>query len=252
MHKVCAIVLAGGKGERMNSSDPKVLHKIAGKPLVFWTLELLGELEISQQIIVTGHKADAVETEIEKAGYKVKFARQNGTLGTANAVKVGLEKIGQGCETVLVLFGDDSSLYKPETIKNFVNYHKNQNSVITLLTVQKESPTPLGGLEEDEEGNIVGVLTLKQMTDRGIQKNKVVCGAFCFNREWLEENLPLIQKSPASGEYPLPGLIKIAAEQNLFAITFELKNPDEWISVNAQEELKLADIIKRRGLSNGN
>lgn len=251
MHKVCAIVLAGGKGERMNSPDPKILHKTAGKPLIFWTLELLGELEIPRQIVVTGYKADAVETEIEKAGYKVKFARQNNSSGTASAVKTGLEEAGRECETILVLFGDDSSLYKPETIENFVNYHKEQNSVITLLTIQKESPTPLGGLEEDKEGNIVGILTQKQMTDRGIQKNKVVCGAFCFEEKWLEENLLLVQKSPSSGEYPLPGLIKIAAEQNLFAKTFELKNPDEWISVNTQEELKLADMIKRRSLSDG-
>lgn len=236
----------------MNSPNPKVLHKIAGKPLVFWTLELLEKLEIPQQIVVTGYKAGAVETEIEKAGYRVKFARQNNSSGTASAVKTGLKEAGKGYETILVLFGDDSSLYEPKTIENFVKYHKGQNSSITLLTAKKDNPTPLGGLEKDENGNVIGVLTQKQMTERGIRENEVVCGAFCFAKKWLEENLPLVQKSPVSGEYPLPSLIKIAAEKKSFAKTFELKNPNEWMSVNTPEELKNADMVKRRSLSNGN
>lgn len=235
----------------MNFDTPKVLHKIAGKPLIFWTLELLGKLGIPEQIVVTGYKADAVENEIRNAGYKVKFVRQSQPLGTADAVKTGIKEAGEEYNTILVLFGDDSALYRPETIQNFINYHQGQNSVMTVLTVEKGSPTSLGSLEKDKEGNIIGVLTQKQMIDKGIKANEVVCGAFCLERKWLEENLPHVQKSPTSGEYPLPGLIKIASGQNLFAKTFELKDPDEWVSVNTPEELKHADMIKRGNLSYG-
>lgn len=235
----------------MNLDTPKVLHKIAGKPLVFWTLELLGKLGIPEQIVVTGYKADDVENGIKKAGYEVKFVRQSQPLGTADAVKTGIKKVGKECDAILVLFGDDSALYRPETIQNFINYHQSQNSVMTILTVKRGGPTSLGGLEKDKEGNIIGVLTQKQMIDRGIEANEVVCGAFCFQRKWLEENLPHVAKSPTSGEYPLPGLIKIASGQNLFAKTFELNDPDEWASVNTPEELKHADMIKRGNLSYG-
>lgn len=249
MHIICAIVLAGGKGERMNSPNPKVLHKIAGKPLIFWTLDLLKKLEILQQIVVTGHSADAVETEIEKAGYTVKFAQQTEPLGTADAVKTGLKETKEECDTILVLFGDDSALYKPETIQNFIDYHQDQNSVMTVLTVKEDSPTSLGSLEKNKEGNIVGVLTQKQMREKGIEANEVACGAFCFKRRWLEKNLPHVAKSPISGEYPLPGLIQIAAQKETYTKTFPLSNPKEWSGVNTPEELKKADILKRKEFS---
>lgn len=252
MDNVCTIILAGGKGERINSETPKVLHKIADKPLIFWTLELLKKLGVFEQIVVTGHKADILEDEIRNANYKVKFARQNEPLGTADAVKTGLKGAEEECNTILVLFGDDSSLYKPETIQDFIDYHQSQNSIMTILTVKKEIPTPLGSLEKDKEGNVVGVLTQRQMIEKGIQENEVACGAFCFERKWLEENLPLVQKSPISGEYPLPGLIKIAAQQSMYTQTYNLPNQNEWVSVNTPEELSNVDQLKREDLVHGN
>lgn len=249
--RICAIVLAGGKGTRMNSSLPKVLHKIAGKPIIFWTLELLKELNFENPIVVTGYEADLVKETIKKGGYEVSFARQEKSLGTADAVSEGLKKAPQDCKTILVLFGDDSALYTPDTIRKFLSYHQNSNHPMIIITVKKDQPTPLGGLEKDGEGNVIGILTQGQMLENGIKENDVVCGAFCFERKWLEENLPRVAKSKISGEYPLPALIKIAADQNLFTGTYELKNPNEWSSINTLEELKRADEVKRRMIFHG-
>lgn len=249
--KICAIVLAGGKGTRMNSSLPKVLHEIAGKPIIFWTLELLKALNLKNPITVTGYKAGLIEKAIKDAGYRAIFAKQEAPLGTADAVSQGLKKASKNCKTILILFGDDSSLYTPDTISKFLSYHQNSNRPMTIITVKKDQPTPLGGLEKDRKGNVVGILTQKQMFEKGIKENEVVCGAFCFEKGWLEENLPRVQKTERNGEYPLPALIKITANQNLFTGTYELKNQDEWASINTQEELNTADQIKRRTMSNG-
>lgn len=249
--KICAIVLAGGKGTRMNSSLPKVLREIAGKPIIFWTLELLKALNLTNPITVTGYKAGLIEKAIKDAGYRAIFAKQGAPLGTADAVSQGLKKAPKNCKTILVLFGDDSALYTQDTIRKFLSYHQNSNRPMTIITVKKDQPTPLGGLEKDGEGNVTGILTQRQMLEKGIKENEVVCGAFCFAKKWLEENLPRVAKSETSGEYPLPALIKIAADQNLFTGTYELKNPDEWASINSQEELNTADQIKRRTISYG-
>lgn len=246
---VCAIVLAGGKGERMNSELPKVLHKIADRPLIFWALDLLKKIDIENVVVVTGYQANKVEEETRNAGYKVSFARQEEPLGTGHAVSEGLKKAPPGCNTILVLFGDDSALYKPETITNFIEAHLENGSPMTILTAIEDSPTPIGGLEKDSEGNVIAVLAQSQLVKRGMEKNEIACGAFCFDRSWLEQNLPLLEKSPLSGEYPLPGLIYIAASQKLFAKTFPISDRQEWSAVNTIEELEMADVLKREWLS---
>lgn len=244
-----AIILAGGKGTRMKSGLPKVLHEIAGKPIIFWTLELLKELNFKNPIVVTGYKARSVKNAIKNGGYKAVFTRQKDLLGTADAVSQGLKKTPKNYKTILVLFGDDSALYKSGTIRKFLSRHQDSMRPMTIITLKKDKPTPLGGLEKDREGNVIGILTQKQMLEKGIKENEVVCGAFCFEREWLEKNLPRVPKSKISGEYPLPALIKIAADQNLFTGTYELKDSDEWSSINTPEELKKADKMKRRIIS---
>lgn len=249
--KICAIVLAGGKGTRMNSLLPKVLREIAGKPIIFWTLELLKELNLKNPIAVTGYGVNLVEEAIKKEGYEVTFVRQKKPLGTADAVLQGLKKAPKNYKTILVLFGDDSALYIANTISKFLSYHQNLNRPMTIITVKKDKPTSLGGLEKDREGNVIGILTQKQMLEKGIKENEVVCGAFCFERGWLEENLSHVSKSETSGEYPLPALIKIAADQNLFTGTYELEDSDEWSSINTPEELKKANKMKRRIISYG-
>src|SRR3989344_3190611 len=87
MNDISAIVLAAGMGKSMNSSIPKVLHTILDKPIIYWTLNLLKELNIKKTIVVTGYEAEKVENEIAKEGFDVTFARQKQALGTADAVK---------------------------------------------------------------------------------------------------------------------------------------------------------------------
>ena len=242
MNNIAAIVLAGGKGTRMKSDLPKVLQKIAGRSIILWTLDLLKDLCIKEVVVVTGYKAGDVENEIKTHGFDVKFAQQDSARGTAHAVDVGLRKVPDATKTILVLYGDDSGLYNPQTIQSFIEHHLAERHPMTILTVTKPGYEYLGGLARDGAGNIVGVSE---------NSHETVCGAFCFDRAWLKANLKKVQKSKVSGEYGLPQLIKIAAEQGKLADNFELADPREWTSVNTPDELKYANRLKEELTQNG-
>ena len=253
MDKLGVIVLAGGKGTRMKSRLGKVLVKLWAKPLIFWTLDLLRKLGLLERaVVVTGYRAEIVEKAVKDAGYKVSFARQRSQLGTAHATGVGLKgltKIDRYCRDILVLFGDDSSLYKPGTIRKFIEFHDKRNSVITLLTAKKNKITSLGGLKR-VDGKVVGVLDPDTMKRMEVKEHEIVCGAFLFDRKWLSENLKNAPRSKKSGEYVLPGLIGVAASQGSYPMTYTLSDPREWTSINTPEELKLAQ--RKKDARNGN
>lgn len=244
-NNISVIILAAGKGTRMKSTLPKVLHKILDKPIILWTLDLLKSLGINS-VVVTGYKAELVEQTIAKAGYNVKFVRQRQALGTAHAVATGLKGITTNTKTVLVLYGDDSALYKPETIKKFLEFHNEKRNKITLLTTVTDQVSSLGGLKRDINDNIIGVYTRAELLEKGAKFTEIVCGAFCFDLKFLKKYLPQIKKSRETGEYPLPGMVNLAAETGDFAQAFKLPNKDEWTSVNTREELKKANFLRRK------
>lgn len=244
MNDVAVILLAAGKGTRMESENPKVLHEILGKPIVLWDLELIQVLMPKETIIVVGHKALLVKQVIKKHNFSPKIVNQSEQLGTAHSVSTALSKVSQGVKTILVLYGDDACLYKPKTIKDFVMSHKKNGHFATFLTTSMAKPNAVGSVYKDSYGNILGIYTLSQMLEKGITKNEVVCGAFCFNKRWLLKNIKKIVPNPRTGEYGLPSLIGIGVQQNEFVKTYLLKDSSEWNSINTSEELLQAEKKK--------
>lgn len=244
---VSVIILAGGRGTRMGSGRPKALRLIAGRPIIFWTLDTLEKLGIMGKniVTVTGFQSSQVEKTIMEAGYQVRFVRQRVLLGTAHAVRVGLRVVSKDCKIILVLFSDDSALYSKYTLKLLLNFFcKRRQLQATVMVTQMGTPTILGGLRRDEEGHLVGVITKSDMEKAGISSHEVLCGAFCFGRQWIHKHIDLIPKSLVSGEYSLPGIIKVAADKGDFIGTFKLPCPHEWASVNTLEELRQAERLK--------
>jgi bifunctional N-acetylglucosamine-1-phosphate-uridyltransferase/glucosamine-1-phosphate-acetyltransferase GlmU-like protein len=241
MDDVCAVVLAAGKGTRMKKRIPKTLRLLRGKPLIYWSLGLLRRLGFGKVIVITGYGAELVKDFLKKSGFNVTIAKQRKLLGTGYAVKNALNKVPKTSKTVLVLFGDDSALYSEDTIKRFLTYYFEKGKSGTMLVVEKDTPTALGGLKRDKRNKAVGVCTKQEMIDAGITKHEVVCGAYIFEKQWLIRNIKLVKKNPISGEYPLPSLIKIAASKKEFLETFKLPHPDEWQSINTEEELREAE-----------
>jgi bifunctional N-acetylglucosamine-1-phosphate-uridyltransferase/glucosamine-1-phosphate-acetyltransferase GlmU-like protein len=245
MDEVCAIVLAAGKGTRLKGNTPKVLRLLADKPLVYWTLELLKKLGI-WSIVVTGYKAEKVENYIRKSKYDVAFIRQSRLMGTGHAIKIALRKVPPKFQTILVLFGDDSCLYKTATLKRLLSRFLEKRRSGIFLVHKASEPTLLGGLKVDKNGNVVGVVDKEELISSKVKMHFQVCGAFVFDKKWLIRNIRLIKRSRLSGEYPLPSLIGIAAQKKEFLRTYCVSNENEWQSINTEEDLALAERKKRR------
>jgi len=258
-----AIVLAGGKGTRLAgglpSPKPKVLSEIAGRPLIAYTLDILKELSLEEIIIVVGHKASEVKKVVgqsyistEKQASRCnrddyKFAIQKERLGTGHAAATGLAEVSSDIRDVLVINGDDSAFYKPETIQKILNKHVGKGSTITFVTLELENPAGLGRVIRDGE-KVIGIVEEKIASKEEKKIKEINDGVYCFRRTWLEENLPKIKKSPV-GEYYLVDLIGLATSQGEKVGVFKLEDPLEWRGVNTPEELKLADSLMRERLA---
>src|SRR5438034_1919338 len=162
MKNIGAIVLAAGKGKRMNSKDVnKVVLPEAGKPMILHTVHLLEYLGINTVVIVVGFAKKSVMNIL---GGKVRFAEQNKRLGTAHAVLCGLRKLPLSIEHVLIMYGDDFS-YPKEKVKALIDTHLKSNAALTFLTVEQTNPFALGRIVRDQGGNVTKIVEEKDATE---------------------------------------------------------------------------------------
>jgi bifunctional UDP-N-acetylglucosamine pyrophosphorylase/glucosamine-1-phosphate N-acetyltransferase len=247
MKNVETLILAGGKGTRLAggapSPKPKVLYEIAGRPLVHFTLENLAKAGILNPIIVVSYQADQVK---EMLGKNRRYAFQRRPLGTGHAVRIGLREANPKAETLLVLNGDDSVFYKPETIKAVLEKHETERNTITFVSLKVADPTGLGRVLR-RNGNIVGIVEEKVASEQQKLIAEINDGLYIFETGWLRENVNKLKKS-AVGEYYINRLFDLAFEQDKKVSAFELPDNSQWHSINTPQELEEADRIMREKL----
>jgi bifunctional UDP-N-acetylglucosamine pyrophosphorylase/glucosamine-1-phosphate N-acetyltransferase len=248
MHErgISAVILAAGEGTRMGGDTPKPLLDLDGKPIVEWVVLTLKESNIDDITIVVSANDSKVRQFVEERGLG-RVVNQVPERGTAKGTESGI--VGIESKTVIVLFGDDSGLYTTKTINDFLNFHIQSQSKITMMVSKLSDPTQLGGLEVDQKGLIKGILTKAQLEERGAMESFVACGVFCFDLSWLKDKLSLVPPSMVSGEYTLPSLIDIANSENTPVYSYVLADINQWNSVNTPEELEAARYKKRKQLA---
>jgi bifunctional UDP-N-acetylglucosamine pyrophosphorylase/glucosamine-1-phosphate N-acetyltransferase len=235
-----AIILAAGKGKRMNSKTiNKVALPLADKPMILHAINLLEEIKIKHMVVVVGFAKQSV---MDILGNKVIFAEQTKRLGTAHAVACGFKKMPSDVSDILVINGDDSAFYTKYTIEKLVNLHFSSNAALTLLTIEKENPLGLGRVVRNTNGKILSVVEEKDATDKQRKIHEINPACYVFKTEFLNKYLHQVEKSQVTGEYYLTSLIDIGIKNNEFVETF--KGGDlPWRGVNTQEELKEAERI---------
>lgn len=232
------IVLAAGQGKRMRSTLPKVLHPIAGKPMLARTLEILKKVGLGQIVIVVSPQNIA---QVKKSvGASCKYAIQKAPLGTADATKSGLELVNKQINTVCVMYGDDSAFYRPETIVNVFKKHQKSNAKITFVTLYKENPAGLGRIIR-KNGKLAGIIEEKDTSYSEKQIKEVNDGLYFFDKKWLQENISKLKKSLITGELYLTDLISLALNNYEKVETYKLRNPSQWHGINTQDELEAAN-----------
>lgn len=249
MKKIAAIILAAGKGKRMNIRQMnKVVFPLGNKQMILHTVDRLKELLISPIIVVVGFAKESVMTVLDD---KVVFAYQSKRLGTAHAVLCALKKVPRNMDTVLVLNGDDSAFYTQDIIKKLIKTHWEENAALSFLTIVVNNPVGLGRVIRDNNGKVIGIVEEKDATQAQRKITEINPACYIFEVSFLKKYLGKVKKSPVSGEYYLTSLIDIAIknEEKLEAVRGE---KIAWRGVNTLEELEEAEKLFLNKYGNNN
>ena len=245
MERIKAVILAAGKGTRMKSELPKVLHKALGKPMVNYSIEAAKEAGAKDQDIclVVGHKAEQVK---EVVGNAVTYVTQKEQLGTGHAVKCAKEFIGDDGLT-MVLCGD-TPLITGKTLRKLVENHIQEGNAITVLSAVAEDPTGYGRIIKDAEGRFVKIVEQKDATEEEQKVKEINSGMYMFNSKVLSLALSELSNDNAQGEYYLTDTIEIVKEKALGKVAaMVIEDIDEIKGVNSPEQLTEAeDILRKR------
>ena len=201
--KVKGIILAAGKGTRMKSEIPKVLHKAAGKTMAEWAIKSVSLVD-KKPTLVVGHSRELVK---ETLGDIVEYAVQAEQKGTGHAVMMAKDSV-VGSEYVVITYGD-MILLKQESIKNLVDYTVENNLEAAILTAIAEDPTGLGRIINDADGYIKKIVEHKDATDEQLQINEINTGVYCYRSEALLNVLDKLNCNNAQGEYYLTDTVEI-------------------------------------------
>lgn len=234
------LVLAGGKGTRMKSELPKVIHKVNGVPMIVKILNVLNEINSQENILVLGHKKEEI---LEILGKNIPYVVQEEQLGTGHAVLQGKEYLKDFDGDLMVLCGDTPLLTK-ETLKSLYGYHKKSGAVTTILTSIYENPFGYGRIVK-ENGNVVAIIEEKEATEEIKKIKEVNAGVYCFNCKELYKALEKINNNNEKGEYYLTDVIGIQVAENKKVDSFVLKDNMEILGVNSKYELSIASQILR-------
>jgi len=234
-NKLRIVVLAAGKGTRMNSDLPKVLHKLNSKTLLDYVLdesELLNPLE---SILIVGFKKDQVISHT-KNRTNLKYVTQKEQLGTGHAVlqTEGLLKNEKG--HILILYGDVPNI-KASTLQPIVDNHVMNNRDLTLITAEIEDPTGYGRIIRDESGNLLKIVEEKDCNDYEKKIKEWNPGIYIFKIPEVFEILNKIKTNNASKEYYLTDAIGLAQKSNMQIKAIKIENSDEVLGINTTEQL---------------
>lgn len=244
MSKINALILAAGKGTRMNSDLPKVVHKCMGETMVHYVITAAREAGCEDVCAIVGYKADIVKSEIYE---NVNFAMQTEQLGTGHAVKCAIDHIGTDGATI-VLCGD-TPLITGATLKKLVDKHVSEGNGVTVLSAILEDSTGYGRIIRDEAGEFVKIVEQKDATEEEKAVKEINSGMYIFDSAALTKSLNMITNNNAAGEYYLTDTIEIIRNMGLRTAAMPLTGPaiDEIRGVNTTDQLKEAEeIMKNR------
>lgn len=242
--KTTTVLLAAGKGTRMKSELPKVLHQVAGRSLLWHCLRAIEAYTDEPPVVIVGHRAEAV---IEAAGENVQFAVQEEQLGTGHAV-MQAEKMLKGKTDLVLVISADMPLFTAETLAGLVETHNENDGPLTMLTVISEDPRGFGRIVRNEGGLVTAIVEEADCTPEQKLIKELNAGAYCFRAEWLWENLTNIPIS-AKGEYYLTDMVGIAnqAGESVKALTIE--DTTEAMGINTRVHLAEAETIMRQRIN---
>jgi bifunctional UDP-N-acetylglucosamine pyrophosphorylase/glucosamine-1-phosphate N-acetyltransferase/UDP-N-acetylglucosamine pyrophosphorylase len=237
MDALSVIILAAGKGSRMESSLAKVLHKVAGKPMILHVVACARQVVPDDRIhVVVGHQAEMVQQAVAGC-YQVTFSTQHQLLGTGDAVRCALPGLSRDVRDVVVLYGD-VPLIQPETVKDLVSTHRTSQAKVTILAADLEHPTGYGRILQDSNNQVTAVREEADANDREKRIKRINTGIYCFDHRFLSSALNRLTPDNRQAEYYLTDVVSIACKDNEKIAVKILENPDRIMGVNTLDDLE--------------
>jgi len=248
--KVYAIVLAAGKGTRMKSDQPKVVHEVLYKPMINHVVDELKALGVTDTIVVVGHGAEAVEAIVDD----VTFVYQKEQLGTGHAVLQAQDVLKDKEGMTLVLCGD-APLVRKETLEGIIKYHQEHNNQATVMSADCDTSTHYGRIIK-ENGQVTGIVEFKDLLDCQRDITEMNTGEYCFDNQALFNALSKITNDNAQKEYYLTDVIGIMNRAGQKVDAYKIDDFNEVGGINDRVALAeatqiLRDRINKEHLLNG-
>jgi UDP-N-acetylglucosamine diphosphorylase/glucosamine-1-phosphate N-acetyltransferase len=252
MKSIVAVIMAGGLGKRMESSLPKVLHKISGIPMICHLLVKLKVLKhitnIKKIIIVVGKYKDIIKSEIEKYDEipDIEYVIQEEPLGTGHAIKCCINELNEFPDSDVLILSGDVPLLQQNTMNKLVNMNEN----VKLITTNLSDPTGYGRIVKNSE-KFEKIVEQKDCNKRELEIKEINCGIYAIKSEYLCKYLPHLKNNNSQGEYYLTDIIEmIKREEGLDVGILKIpqENVYEILGVNTIEQLKELEklIIKNK------
>ena len=241
---ITPVILAAGHGTRMKSTLPKVLHPLAGKPLIHYCIEAVQQDDFEKAIVVVGHGAEMVRQTL---GERVRFVEQEQQLGTGHAVMVTEPLLAEKTDLIVVTTGD-MPLLLPETVRKLVTMQMENKGPISMVTLISENPRGFGRVLRMSNGAVGSIVEEAQATPEQLKIKELNASIYCFKADWLFEALRRVPLSP-KGEYYLTDVIGIAVAEGLSVLTLVLEDNNEALGINTRVHLAEAEAILRRRIN---
>ncbi|MCL4269922.1 MAG: bifunctional UDP-N-acetylglucosamine diphosphorylase/glucosamine-1-phosphate N-acetyltransferase GlmU [Anaerolineales bacterium] len=243
--KITAVLLAAGQGTRMKSSLPKVLHPVAGKPMIWHALQAIQQATTEKPVVVVGHGADEVTKYL---GNSAQTVLQEPQLGTGHAVMQAESLLKGNTDLVIVCYAD-MPLLRGETLKKLVETQKQNKGPMTMLTVIADDPRGFGRIIRKTDGSVEAIVEEYVATPEQAKIKELNVGGYCFDANWLWDALHRIPKNPKKGEYYLTDTVELATQAGLSVQPMVMDDLEEIIGVNTRIHLSEVEVAMRRRIN---
>jgi UDP-N-acetylglucosamine diphosphorylase/glucosamine-1-phosphate N-acetyltransferase len=252
MKDIIVVIMAGGLGKRMESSLPKVLHKISGMPMIWHLLLKLKVLKhhinIEKIIIVVGKYKDIIKSELEKYEEipEIEYVIQDEPLGTGHAIKCCINELSEFPKSDVLILSGDVPLLQQSTMNKLINMDEKVKLITTILS----EPTGYGRIVKNSE-KFEKIVEQKDCNKRELEVKEINCGIYAIKSEYLCKYLPHLKNNNSQGEYYLTDIIEMIKREEMVDVGL-LKIPEENIyeilGVNTVQQLKELEklIIKNK------
>ena len=238
MNYLVSVILAAGKGTRMKSELVKVLHSVAGRPMLAYPVAAAKAVGSSRIIVVAGHQKDKVEAALQ--GQQVDIALQAEQLGSGHAVLMAAPHLKDFEGDVLILCGD-VPLITTETLEAFLATHRENKACVSVLTVELDNPAGYGRILRTGGGDLCGIIEHRDATAAQLAVHEINTGIYCCRAPFLFEALGKVKTNNDQGEYYLPDIVSIAAAAGMKVQAMKTGDFEEVAGINDRAGLAKAE-----------